>query len=347
MEHPGPHRLQHPFIEHQGGDVSFRNDRALLTRQASRFTEPEEAFDLLVDPSDRLYFTKLVDRTSDGETLLERSFRQGRDQRASLTQRGTVTVHVTVGLFQGNTRRNRQRELLGIATAQVSGEDHHPLGVNRLAEVDLTLDVDDATATGVHRCRDPRWYPEGRVTNFQHGQAIALADCSPFGVDEDDSGEHVVENPRRNSACAGGLGLECPFDMANIGHLIVGQVTNEVRLADQLEQVADTRRQAPLVFGQACAVGCQASHGICAQRRHTLLAGAGLEQLGELLQAFVDHGDVFVEVDQYPEHFLEVRIMILQGVIQLTRADDHHFNVQRDHLRIEGDGGQAAVFTQR
>ncbi|MNJ71123.1 hypothetical protein D3C77_676310 [compost metagenome] len=85
MEHAGTHRLQHPFIKHQGGDVGFRNDRALLPGQTPRFAEPEEAFDLLVDPANRLYFTKLVDRAGDGETLLERGFRQGRDQRARLT----------------------------------------------------------------------------------------------------------------------------------------------------------------------------------------------------------------------------------------------------------------------
>ncbi|MNE30263.1 hypothetical protein D3C80_1237690 [compost metagenome] len=219
--------------------------------------------------------------------------------------------------------------------------------MNRLTEVDLTLDIDNTAAAGINRGGDARGDTKGRIADFQHGQAVALADRSAFGVDEDDPRQHVVEDALRDPAGASRLGLERPLDMTGIGHLVVGQVTNEIRLADQLEQVADARRQTPLVLGQAGAVGGQARHRISAQRRHALFAGAGLEQLGELLQALVDHGDVFVEVHQHPEHFLEVRIVVLQGVVQLARADDHHLDVQRQHLRIQRDGGQAAIFTER
>ncbi|KWV89114.1 hypothetical protein PFLmoz3_02013 [Pseudomonas fluorescens] len=135
--------------------------------------------------------------------------------------------------------------------------------------------------------------------------------------------------------------------MPGIGHFVAGQVANKVRLAHQLEQITNTRRQAPLMFGQACAVSRQARHRVRGQRRHAFFRGTGFEQLGELLQALVDHGDVFVEVHQYAEHLLEVRVGVLQGVIQLARADDDHLDLQGNHLRVEGHGGQAAEFAQR
>ncbi len=135
--------------------------------------------------------------------------------------------------------------------------------------------------------------------------------------------------------------------MAGISHLVARQVADKVRLADQLEQVANARRQTPLVFRQPCAVSGQPRHRVRGQRRHAFFRGAGFEQLGELFQAFVDHRDVFVEVHQHAEHLLEVRVGVLQRVVQLARADDDDLDLQRDHLRVEGHGGQAAQLAQR
>ncbi|MNQ75976.1 hypothetical protein D3C85_907920 [compost metagenome] len=347
MEQTGTYGRQHPLIKHQRGHVGLGNDRTLLAGQTASLTEPEEAFDLLVDPTHRLHFTELVDRAGDGKALLERGFRQGRNQRAGLAQGRAVAVDITVGLLQRNTRRDRQGEFLGITAAQIPGENHHALGVNRLAEVDLALDVDNTAAPRVDRGGDPRRYTEGRVTDFQHGQAVTLAHGRAIGVDQDDSGQHVIENPRRHAPGAGGLGLERTLDVPGVGHLVSRQVTNEVRLADQLEQITNTCRQTPLVFGQARTVSRQTRDRIGRQRRHALFRGAGLEQLGELLQALVDHRDVFVEVHQHPEHLLEVRIQVLQRVIQLARTDDDDLDLQRDMLRRQGHRGQPTQFAQR
>lgn len=99
-------------------------------------------------------------------------------------------------------------------------------------------------AARVHRGRDTRRHTERRVAHFQHGQAVALADGRPFGIDQDDAGQHVVQHPLRNTPGAGGLGLERTFDVPSVGHFVTGQLTDEIGFADQLEKVADTRRQA-------------------------------------------------------------------------------------------------------
>ncbi|MNQ53478.1 hypothetical protein D3C85_675170 [compost metagenome] len=101
------------------------------------------------------------------------------------------------------------------------------------------------------------------------------------------------------------------------------------------------------MLGQARAEGRQARHRGGGQRRHAFFHGAGLHQLGELFQALVGQGNVLVEVDQHAEHFLEVRIVILQRVIQLARADDDDLDLQGDDLRIEGHGGDAAEVAER
>ncbi|MNS77561.1 hypothetical protein D3C72_1111440 [compost metagenome] len=218
--------------------------------------------------------------------------------------------------------------------------------MDRLTEVDLTLDVDDTAAARVHGGGDARRHTERRITHFQHGQAVALADSRAFGVDQDDAGEHVVQHPLRNTPGAGGLGLERTLDVPGVGHFVTGQLADEIGFADQLEQVADTCRQARLVFCQAGAVGGQARHRVTGQWRHALFVGAGAQQLGELLQVLVDHGHVFVEVHQHPEHLLEVRVVVLQRVIQLARTNDDQLDVQRDHLRRQADGGHPAQLAQ-
>ena len=347
MELAGAHRLQHALVEHQGGYVGVRNDRPLLAGQAARFTKAEEAFDLLVDPADRLHLTKLVDRAGDGEALFQRRARQGRDQRANLTQGSAVAVHIPVGLLQGDTRGDIQRVLLGITAAQVAGENHHALGVDRLTEIDLTLDVDDARTTRIHRGRNPRRHAKRRIADFQHGQAVALADLGTAGVDENDAGQHVIQNPRRDPPGTHGLGLERAFDMADIGAGLARLLTDKVRLADQLEEIANPRRQTPLMLGQARTVGCHSRHGGRRQRRHALFRGAGFHQLRELLQAVFDQGNVLVEIHQHAEHFLKVRIEVLQGVVQLARADDDDLHLQRDHLWRQGYGGNAAQLAER
>ncbi len=341
------HGFQHALLEHQGGDIGERNDGALLAGQPAGFAESEESFDLLVHAAHGLHLAELVDRPGDREALLERRARDGRDQRAAFAERGTVAVDVAVGLLQRDARRYLQWKFLRVAAAQVAGEDHHALGVNRLAQIDLALDVDDARAARIDGGGDPRRHAERRVAHFQHRQAVAFADGGAFAVDQDDAGEDVFQDARRHTSGPRGLGFQRALDVADVGHVVLGQLANEIRLADQLEQIADARRQPSLVLGQACAVSRQARHRRCTQRRHAFLGRACLQQLGELLEAVFGERDVLVEIHQHAEHFLEVRIQVLQRVVELARADDDHLDVERDDFRRQGDGGQAAQFGQR
>src|SRR5690606_21597912 len=162
----------------------FRS-HALATGQATGFTKAEEPFDLDIHPANGLHLTELVDRTGDGELLLQGHPRQRRDQGANFTQRGAVAVDVPVGLLQGNTRGDFQLVVLGVAAAQVTGKDHHALGVDRLTQADFTFDIHDPAAARVHGGADPGRHAEHRIAHGQYRQAVALADGRPGGVDQD------------------------------------------------------------------------------------------------------------------------------------------------------------------
>src|SRR5690606_21553697 len=118
------HRLEHPLLEHQRGDVGEGDNGALLTGQPTSFAKPEETFDLFVYATHSLHFAELVDRAGDREALLERRARDGRNQRAAFAERSAVAVDVTIGLFQGDACRDFQRKLLGVTAAQIAGQDH-------------------------------------------------------------------------------------------------------------------------------------------------------------------------------------------------------------------------------
>ena len=219
--------------------------------------------------------------------------------------------------------------------------------MDRLPQVNFALDIDNTAAARIHRGGNPRRHTKGRVADFQHRQAVALAHGRAIGIDQDDPRQHVIQDTRRDSSGTGCLGLERTLDMTRIGHFIARQVTDEVRFADQLEQIANTRRQTSLVLGQTRAVGRQPRHRTGGQRCHAFFRSACSEQLGKLLKALINHRDIFVEVHQNPEHFLEVRIQVLQRVIQLAGTDDDDLDLQGDDLRVERHGGQAPHFAQR
>src|SRR3546814_3294298 len=77
------------------------------------------------------------------------------------------------------------------------------------------------------------------------------------------------------------------------------------------------------MFSQARAIGRQTRNGRGSKRRHALFGSAGLHQLGELFEAVLGQRDVLVEVHQHAEHFLEVRIQVLQ-----RRSEEHTSELQ-------------------
>ena len=56
-------------------DVGLRNDHRLATRKTALGADIEEALDLLIDTTDRLDITKLVDRAGNGKGLVDRCLR--------------------------------------------------------------------------------------------------------------------------------------------------------------------------------------------------------------------------------------------------------------------------------
>ena len=144
-------------------DVAGRNDDALAAGEAGDPAAVEKPLDLLVDPADRLDLAALIDRAGHRERLLDRRLGQSRQQRKQLGGGGAVAVDPAIGLLEHQAGVQRQRPVPAEAAAEKSGEDQHALRMQRAAELDLALDIDDLAAAEPHLRRDAGRRAERKV----------------------------------------------------------------------------------------------------------------------------------------------------------------------------------------
>ena len=81
----------------------------------------------------------LIDRAGDRVRLLQRHPRNRRQQRVELGRRGAVALDAAVALLEHQAGREHQRALGQIPGRQVAAQDHHALGVQRPAQLGLSL----------------------------------------------------------------------------------------------------------------------------------------------------------------------------------------------------------------
>ena len=84
-------------------DIAGRNDDALAPGETGNLAGIEEAFNLLVDPADRLDPAELVDGSGDSEGLLARHLGECRQQREQFGCRGAIAIDPAIGLFEDKT----------------------------------------------------------------------------------------------------------------------------------------------------------------------------------------------------------------------------------------------------
>jgi hypothetical protein len=82
--------------------VGRRNQHALVSGESPRLADIEKAFDLFIDPANRLDVSVLIDRSGDRDRLLDGHICQRREQRIQFGGRGTVPLHGSVALLEDN-----------------------------------------------------------------------------------------------------------------------------------------------------------------------------------------------------------------------------------------------------
>src|SRR5690606_29592463 len=180
-----PHGLDDVLAQHQVLHVVLRDQHALLAGESPTLAGIEEALDLLVDASDDLHLPVLVHRAGDGERLLDREPRDRRQQRARLGDGSAVAFDAGVGLLEDEGRMDRQRRLLRVARAEIRRKDQHAFRMDRAAELDLALDVDDLAVADPHVGRDAGRLAELKAAQAEHRKAVDLTDLRARSVDQE------------------------------------------------------------------------------------------------------------------------------------------------------------------
>src|SRR3546814_10157305 len=155
---------------HQVLAVSRRDQHALPPCESALTADIEEPLDLLVDATDYLHVTVLVDRAGHREILADRHLGEGGEQGGELGAGRAVAVDAAVGLLEHQAGRERQRSVDGEVAREVGGEDQNALGVEGPAQIDLALDVDHLAGTHAHPGRDATRPTGGEAAELPHAE---------------------------------------------------------------------------------------------------------------------------------------------------------------------------------
>src|SRR5690606_21119828 len=307
----------------------------------------EEAFDLFIDPSNRLHLAFLVHGSSDRKTLLDGHLGEGRQQRRELRRGGAVAVAPAIGLLENQGSRQGQWYILGIPPGKVAPEDHDALRVQRPAELHLALDVDDAALPHSHPGGDAARPAEGERPDLNDRKAVDLANLGTVGVDEDDVALDDLLRPVADSTGALDAFLDGPLDVLAGGHLAGGHARPVVGLTDQIGDAADLDRQLFTIVGEPRAFLDHSGHARGVDwLQLVLLHDRGDDaRVGEVV--LIRPRNRVVEIGLNFEEATEVGIESGEQVIELAIPEQHDLDVERNGFRIERLGRDETQAFQR
>ena len=109
--------------------------------------------------------------------------------------------------------------------------------MERPAEFDFALDIDDLAAAGSHLAGDAGGPPKGKSAELGDAQAIDLADMRSRGVDQRHLFEDGFLRPVAQAGGAPDAGRQGAIDVGTRDHAAVGFSCAKIRLDQNLPQL--------------------------------------------------------------------------------------------------------------
>src|SRR6266851_1513050 len=228
-------------------DVAGRDDDALTGAQTAQLAGIEKAFDLFVDPADRLDLAVLIDRPGNREGLFDRRIRQRGEQREELGGGSAVAIDTTVGLLEDEARIERQGSSAAKAAAEKARQDQHALGMERTAEGNLALDIDHLAATQPDLGGDPGGIAKRESAETDHRQAIDLPNPFTPGFEADRLAADLLLHAPVQTVAAVKLRVDRGVDLGGADLLLAGIGRELVGLLQQISDRTQAGRQALLI----------------------------------------------------------------------------------------------------
>src|SRR5208282_1717581 len=178
-------RGDHIVAQHQVLDVARWDDHTLPPGEAGDPAGVEEAFDLLVDAADRLDPAELVDRAGNREGLADRCLGERRQKGEKFGGGGAVAIDPAIGLLEDEAGVERKRPGAAETPTEKAAQDQHTLGMQRAAELDFALDVDDLAASEPDSGGNAARVTKRETAEGHHRKPVDLADLFAVGLDAD------------------------------------------------------------------------------------------------------------------------------------------------------------------
>src|SRR5215831_6760966 len=325
------------LAKHQVLDVARRNDHPLPAGEAGSAAGVEEALDLLVDATDCLDPAVLVDRARDRERLLDRRLSERRQQREEFGGRGAIAVDPAIGLLEDEAGVKRKRPCLAEAPAEKAGKDQHPFGMQRPAELDLALDIDDFAAAEPDPGGDATGIAKAETAERYHRKPVDLADFFAVGLDADGLAADLLLQAAVDPITTTELRVDRALYFGRCNNLLAGARGNLVGLLQQIDNLAQPRRQPVGIPGKARSPLDHPRDRSAVQREEIVLTYHAGDKPRVKQRRFPRALDTVVEIGGDLEQVLEVVVDSAEQVIERRRTEQHDLNVERDRFGLQRD----------
>src|SRR6516225_6128270 len=155
-------------------NIGFRNQHALNACQPARLADFEETLDLLVDATNGLHLTSLIDRAGHGQVLPQGDVRKCGHQRKELGGGGAVAFYSCIGLLEDETREQGHWLVQRIPTREKTRQDQHALGVDWAAKLDFPFDIYNLAGAWAHTACDSGRSTKSKAAQFQNAKSVDL-----------------------------------------------------------------------------------------------------------------------------------------------------------------------------
>ena len=183
---------------------------------------------------------------------------------------------------------------------------------------------------------------EGEGAELDDRQAVDLADLDTLGVDQDDAAVDRLLRPIAQPVGALDLLVDGAGHVLPRGDLALGLLCPIVGLAHDVGDAAELDRQLLAVVGQPGALVDDAGDTRGVHRLQAMLLHHRRDQPRVGVVVLRGALDGVVEIRLHLEEAREVGIVGRQQIVELAIAEQHHLDLERDRLGIEGLGRDEA-----
>ena len=215
--------------------------------------------------------------------------------------------------------------------------------MNGAGELHFALDVDHFPFAQAGGGGDPGRLGKGEIAQFDHGQPVDLARHRPLRVDQQGVAQNRFLQLVAQPVLPANLRVDRLLHVGCAATAMAGLARPVIGLLQQIGHASHVGGQPLRIADQPRAVLDHPRHGAAVEGQQFFLARQRGDQTGiEQMGVGIALNAVF-EIRRHLEQLVEIRVVLLQQVIEQAVAEQHDLDIQRHRLRLQRDGADQAV----